>query len=174
MAEKASKLPVKVDKSVPSWRPLANLRRKVDRLFDEFDRAVWESSLRIPMFDLEPLWGRDSTQGAVPAVDVAETETAYEIAAELAGVDPRHIDVKLADGGLIISGRKLQGSEEKHRNYYVNERRFGSFERFFRLPYDIDADKIEATFRKGVLTVTLPKSADAHRLQKKIGVKIDS
>ena len=79
--------------------------------------------------------------------------------------------MKLANGGLTIKGEKAEEKEEKTRDYYLHERRFGSFERSFRVPQGVDQDKIEASFRKGVLTVMLSKTAKAQKTEKKIAVK---
>jgi HSP20 family protein len=104
-------------------------------------------------------------------VDVSEGEKAYEITAELPGLDEKDIEVKLALGGLTIKGEKREEKEEKKKDYYLHERHFGSFERYFRLPDEVDPDKIEASFKKGVLTVTLPKKPEAQKAEKKIAIK---
>lgn len=111
-------------------------------------------------------WG-----AAAPAVDITEREKAYEITAELPGMDEKNIEVKVTDGSLTIKGEKHEEKEEKKKNYYLHERHFGSFERRFGLPDGVDADKIEAAFKKGVLTVTLPKKPEAQKPAKKIEVK---
>ena len=107
----------------------------------------------------------------MPAVDIAETDKAYEITAELPGMDEKNIEVKFADGVLTIKGEKKEEKEEKKKDYYLSERSYGSFQRSFQVPDGVDTDKIEATFKKGVLTVTLPKSAEAQKAAKKIDVK---
>ncbi len=83
----------------------------------------------------------------------------------------KNIEVKLANGGLTIKGEKQEEKEEKKKDYYLHERRFGSFERCPRVPEGVDTDKIEATFKKGVLTLTLPKKSEAQKSAKKIEVK---
>ncbi|MHC2582306.1 HSP20 family molecular chaperone IbpA [Bradyrhizobium diazoefficiens] len=108
---------------------------------------------------------------STPAVDVTESDKAYEITAELPGMDEKDIEVNVANDGLIIKGEKKFEREEKQKDYYVSERRYGSFERHFGLPKDVEADKIEASFRNGVLKVTLPKTAEAQKPAKKIEVK---
>ena len=108
---------------------------------------------------------------ALPAVDVIETDKAYEITAELPGIDKKNVDVKFANGVLTIKGEKQDQKEERKKDYYMRERSFGSFERSFEVPDSVETDKIEATFKKGVLTVTLPKSAEAQKAEKKIAVK---
>jgi HSP20 family protein len=93
------------------------------------------------------------------------------VTAELPGMDEKSIEVKVAGGALTIKGEKQEEKEEKKKDYYLHERRFGSFERAFRIPEGVDADKIEASFKKGVLTVSLPKTAEAQKAEKKITVK---
>jgi HSP20 family protein len=167
MPETDPKSPEKKEKSaLHPWRPFESLRREVERLFDDFDRPFRRS-----LFDVEPFWRRELSRAATPAVDIVERENAYEIAAELPGMDEKNVEVKLANGGLIIRGRSEEEKEEKKKDYYVHERHFGSFERSFRLPEDIDTEKIGASFKKGVLTVTLPKRKEAQKPEKKIEVK---
>jgi HSP20 family protein len=79
--------------------------------------------------------------------------------------------VKLANGSIVISGEKKEEREEKDKGYFLSERRFGSFRRAFRLPDDVDKEKIDASFAKGVLTVHLPKSPQAQTAEKVISVK---
>ena len=100
-----------------------------------------------------------------------ETDKGYEITAELPGLDEKNIDVKFADGILTIKGEKQEDKEEKKKDYYLHERSFGSFHRALQVPAGVDSDRIEATFRKGVLTVTLPKTVEAQKAEKKITVK---
>ena len=165
MAENISKLPVKTEQvsaSTPqTWRPFESLRREIDRLFDDFDGGSWRSPFR----RIEAAFGN------VPAVDVTETDKAYEIAAELPGMDEKNVEVKFANDVLTIKGQKRDEKEETKKDYYMRERSFGSFERSFAVPDGVDTDKIDATFKKGVLTVTLPKSAEAQKAAQKITVK---
>ncbi|MGZ8309448.1 MAG: Hsp20/alpha crystallin family protein, partial [Rhodoplanes sp.] len=86
------------------------------------------------------------------------------------GIDASNIDVKLANGVLTIRGEKKEEKEEKEKDYYLSERRFGSFQRSFELPEGIDEDKIQASFEKGVLTIKLPKGAEAQKPEKKISI----
>jgi HSP20 family protein len=171
MAESASKVPVQSEKPssrVPQqWEPFERLRREMDRLFDDFTGGFWGRSLFAP----SALRRGESTFAGMPAVDVAETDKAYEIAAELPGMEERNIEVKLANGILSIKGEKQEETEEKDKNYYRRERSFGSFERNFQIPDAVEADKIEASFKNGVLSVTLPKKAEAQRQAKTIEVK---
>lgn len=165
MAE-PTKLPVKNEKTgpaAPSWGPYEALRRQIDQLFDDFDGGFWRTPLRAPA------WSRMAWPSV--AVDFTDTEKAYEVTAELPGIDEKNVEVKVANGVLTIKGEKQEDKEEKNKDYYVRERSFGSFERSFDVPDDVDSDKIEANFKKGVLTVTLPKKAEAQRAAKKIDVK---
>ena len=161
MAEAVTKLPVGVPKGQSerptAWRPFADLRRQIDRLFDD---AQWPAFGRT-VFDAEPFWRGEVTWGKAPAVDVAEKDDGYEITAELPGMGAENVEVTFADGVLTIKGEKKDEKEEKRKDYYVSERRFGSFERSFRLPDGIDADKIAASVKDGVLSVSVPKTADA-------------
>jgi HSP20 family protein len=174
-----TKLPVKKEESkaltrraTQSWRtPLQSLRHEIDRLFADLDGSSWSRPFRHSLFDIRPYWLRESNWTSVPAVDITETQNCYEVTAELPGLDEKDIEVSVSNSCLIIKGEKQQEVEEKKKDYYVHEREFGSFERSFGLPESIDADKIEAIFKKGVLTVILPKTAEAQKSERKITVK---
>jgi HSP20 family protein len=122
MAETVTKIPVKVQEktaNVPSttqtWAPFLSLRREMDRLFDDFGRGFWQLPTRRPLFDIEPSWQREVTWETTPAIDIAESEKAYELTAELPGMDEKNIEVKVANGNLIIKGEKTgrqRGEEE--------------------------------------------------------------
>lgn len=159
--------PVAVKKSAPSetgsLEPWRSFRGEMDRLFDRFAKGFG-----FPTF--EP-FSTTEVDFAVPAVDLTEDDKAYKVTAELPGIDEKDIDVTVSGGMLVIKGEKKQEKEEKDKNYYLSERSYGSFQRSFTLPEGVDEDKIAANFAKGVLTVTLPKSADAQKAQKKIEVK---
>jgi len=86
-------------------------------------------------------------------------------------MDEKNIELKVSGGTLTIKGEKQEEKEERKKGYYLSERRFGSFERSFRTPDGVDTDKIAATFKKGVLTVALPKKPEAMKAEKKIMVK---
>lgn len=174
MTETVTKLPVKQEKTKrPSelslWGPFESLRQEIDRVFDDFGWGL--RPFRRPLFAMEPLFRRELRWPAMPAVDVVESEKGYEITAELPGMDEKSIEIKVADGSLTIKGEKQEEKEEKKKDYYLHERHFGSFERSFDVPEAVDSDKIEASFKKGVLTVTLPKKPEAQKPAKKIEVK---
>jgi len=154
-----------------AWRPFENLRGEVDRLFDEFGGSFWHSPFRSSLFDTAPFRRGERAFTTIPAVDVSENEKAYEITAELPGIDEKSVEVKLANGILTIKGEKQEDEEQKNKDYYMHERRFGAFERSFHVPDGVDTDKIEASFNKGVLSVMLPKNAEAQNAEKKITVK---
>ena len=128
-----TKLPVTKKSSEPAlagdaWRPFEVLRKEVDRLFDEFGDDFWRRPFR-SLAGLEKSWAQKLV--ASPAIDVAETDKAYEITAELPGIDQKNIEVNVANGGITIRGEKEQETEEKKKDYYLSEPRYGSFERYF-------------------------------------------
>jgi HSP20 family protein len=178
MVDSTSKLSLNTEETAPArsvspsvWHPFEGLRQEVDRLFDEFDKGLWHSPFRRSAFDLEPFWRRGQSWGTAPAVDIVEKDNGYEMTAELPGIDEKNLELKLEGGTLTIKGEKREDKEEKKKDYYLQERRFGSFERRFAVPDNVDLDKIEAGFKKGVLTITLPKKPEAKKPEKKIEVK---
>ncbi|MCB8839897.1 Hsp20/alpha crystallin family protein [Aurantimonas sp. VKM B-3413] len=178
MADTATKLPVKTETDAPSataatraWSPFETLRGEMDRLFDMFGGRRG-GPLSRGDFDLDFSLPKGMTFGAgTPAVDVAEKDGEYEITAELPGLDEKDVEVKVANGALTIKGEKKEEKEERQKDYYLSERRYGTFVRSFALPKGVDQDKIAARFAKGVLTVTLPKTPEAKAEEKKIEVK---
>ena len=86
-------------------------------------------------------------------------------------MDEKNIEVKITNGMLTIKGQKQEEKEEEKQDYYLRERSFGSFERTFPVPDGVELDQVDASFKKGVLTVTLPKTAGAQKPEKKITVK---
>ena len=179
MAKNETKVPVTTEtksEGSPSttqmqmWRPFESLRRDVDRLFEEFTMSPFRLPFRRPAFDIEPFWAPESWM-AVPPVDFVERDNGFEVHADLPGMDEKDIEVKVAGGVLTIKGEKHEDKEEKKPDFHLRERRFGSFLRSLRVPEGVDVDKIEATFKKGVLTVTLPKTAEAQKPTKTIEVK---
>lgn len=175
MAEAATKLPIKTDEtSAPAakaadWQPFEALRNQVDRLFHDFQTGVLQPSFR-PLPNIEAFWRRDLGFNVTPAIDIVEKEKAFELTAELPGLDVKDIDIQLDNGTLTIKGEKQEQKEEKTKDRYVSERRYGSFRRSLQVPGSVDAGKIEASYKSGVLTVTMPKSPDAQNNQKTIPV----
>ncbi len=151
------------------WRPLEKkLRQQVDHLFEDFNRGSGLTPFRRGLFDVEPFWSREFIGRSLPAVDITEKEESFEITAELPGMDQENIDIKLSNGNLIIKGEKERGQgRKKRKGYHLSERHYGSFQRAFSLPKGVDADKIEANFSKGVLSISLPKKPEAMNADKK-------
>lgn len=150
--------------------PLFGLRDEINRLFDGFFRG-WPRLARFDPFR-EPGMPAAGVEFAImPNVDMDETDEKYTISAELPGMDEKDVSVTVEGGVLSISGEKKSETEEKRKNYHLSERSYGAFRRSFRLPENVDSDRIAAAFTKGVLTVTLPKTAEAKASQRRIEVK---
>lgn len=152
-------------------RPLDHLRSEVDRLLTDFLRGYWHVPFKTSVVDVEPYWRGEVSFGATPAVDIVEKDDGYKLTAELPGVEQRNVDIKFKDGSLTIKGRKEADQDDEKLDHFLSERRYGEFHRSFRVPDEINADRIAASFKDGVLTVTLPKTAEARKKQKKIAVK---
>jgi HSP20 family protein len=154
------------EKQIPVKReaqePVYQLKHRLDHLFDDF----FES------FGLTPFEPFNEAFGAFsPRVDVSETDKEIKVSAELPGLDENDIEVSLARNLLTISGEKQEEAEDKGKNFYRMERSYGSFRRTIPLMVEVEADKIKAKFQKGVLTVTLPKTAEAQRQTRRIPIK---
>jgi len=146
---------------ISPWKPfrdLERMRREMDRLWDSF-------------FEGRPGRKAEEIGEWLPSLDVSETKNDVVVKAELPGIDPKDIDISLANDVLTIKGEKRQEKEEKEENYHLVERNYGSFTRAIRLPKDVQSDKISASFKNGVLKVTLPKSEEAKKKEIKIKVE---
>jgi len=158
--------------TMPSLRALHD---EIDRVFDEFYERLgrWPRAGRHfdlePFFEpfrrIEPIWG-----GKQPIADVAESDSEFRITAEMPGIEEKDIEVTVSDGMLSIKGEKTEEKEEKKDNYHVSERRFGSFRRSFALPRTADTEKVQASMKNGVLSVVLPKRAEAKATSKKVQI----
>ncbi len=173
MAEPATKLPIKskekaVEHRAESWLPFESLRSEIDRLFDDVAPNLWHRPFASALMPRVP---RLSELDVAPAVDLAETDKSYEISCELPGMEEKDIEVAISNGILTIRGEKQEEKEEKKQEYVLSERRYGSFQRTFRMPDGVDAEKIAANFSKGVLSITLPKTPEAQRNERKIQIK---
>lgn len=158
----------------PSFHPVENLRREMDRLFDDFFGGGIPAPFTRRLFDwdIEPFGDLTKRLGAVaPHIDVHESDKAFTIEAELPGMDEGDIDLTLSENLLTLQGEKKEEKEEEKDDYHVSERSYGSFKRTFRVPETVDREKVAAKFKKGVLTVTMPKSAKARKETKKIKIK---
>lgn len=156
--------------AAPSETRIDALRREVDRLFDMFHPSDW----RLPLigstgFEVRP--PRWAEWQIAPAINMVETPEGFAITAELPGMAESDVEIKASNGNLTIRGEKSEETEEKEADYHLSERRFGRFQRTFRLPDGVDAAKIDAKMVNGVLTVTLPKTAEAKKAERKIAVK---
>jgi HSP20 family protein len=129
------------------WTGMGAFRKEMDRLLDRF----WEGEM--PEWPALGAWA--------PRLDVADTKDALVVKAEIPGIEPKEIELTLQDQVLTIKGEKRQEKEEKEEQYYRMERSYGAFARSIRLPVAVDAGKVTATFKNGVLTVKLPKGAAA-------------
>ncbi|MFW0756722.1 Hsp20/alpha crystallin family protein [Pseudomonas sp. H11T01] len=190
MSSSVKKMPVSTEQkprqtpvSKDLWRPFESLRQQIDHLFEDFGRGSPLSPFSRSLFDVEPfsgslldvepIWRRELSGRGMPAVDICEQDKSYEITAELPGMDEKDIEIKLSNGSLIIKGEKKSDREEQRKGYHLTERSYGSFERVFNLPKGVDVDKIDAHFSKGVLTVSLPKIAEAIKPEKVVKIKAD-
>jgi HSP20 family protein len=140
-----------------SLSPVVSLHREMNRLFDEVFRG----------FDDSRLWGG---RGAWPSVDVEETEKEYRVTAELPGLEERDVEVLLQDGLLTVRGEKKLETDARDRSY--SERFYGRFERQITLDRDVNDGAVNATFKNGVLTVTVPKNARAGERTKRIPINV--
>jgi HSP20 family protein len=151
--------------------PFDMLRREIDRVFEEVRSGTFRWPFRRPGMDLEVAWPRAEGWQIAPAMDLVEKDGAFEITAELPGLEEQNVEVKVANNTLTIRGEKREEKEQKDKQVYLSERRYGAFQRSFRIPVGVDLDRIEANFARGVLTVTLPKSTEAGHSEKKIDIK---
>jgi HSP20 family protein len=149
--------------------PLQGFRSDIDTLHREMDRLFEDLWRERGRFSILP--AISSTGGSWPSIDETEDEKGYRISVELPGMDQKDVEVTLADGVLTIRGEKKQEDTEKRWDYYRTERSYGSFRRVLAIPGEVDESKIQASFRKGVLTVDLPKSEEAQKKVKHIDIK---
>ena len=132
------------------WKPfreVSRLRREMDRLWDDYFGAG-----RRGLRPLEAEWA--------PAVDVSETAEEVVVKAEVPGMEAKDIDISLSGDILTIKGEKKSEREETKENYHLVERSYGSFSRSLKLPAAVVVDKIEASYQKGVLTISCPKKEE--------------
>jgi HSP20 family protein len=151
---------------VDFMRPISrDTLRDLQNMSDRIDRLLAGRNI--------PSAGRDEAMALVdwaPAVDVMETDDEFQIRAELPGVEKKDVKLSVENGVLLISGHREQEKEEKGKRYHKIERAYGNFARSFTVPETVDAEKVTAEFKNGVLTVRLPKSEKAR--PKSIEVKV--
>jgi HSP20 family protein len=143
------------------YDPFVTFRREVDRMFDDFFSGVGARATQH--------WGGGF--GVVPTVDVTDAEKEMVVTAELPGLDEKDFEVTLSGDVLTIKGEKKEETENRNGGAYYVERRFGSFSRSVRLPFTVEDGQIDAKYDKGVLTVRVPKPAEAQRPVRRIEVK---
>jgi HSP20 family protein len=148
------------DSLMRASREMEALHRDMERLFE----GLWGG----------PIAGQSSLVSHVehmPELDVSEDDKAFQVNIELPGMEDKDVEVTLSDRILTVKGEKKEDKETKEKDYYRRERSYGTFRRSIELPGDVDANKIEAAFKKGVLNINLPKSKESQERTKRIAVK---
>jgi len=175
MANQSEKVPVKTEAESQAKAPARagqSLREQINHLFDAFESPWSFHPFAGRIFDTDPGWKLRLPVGpAMPATDLVEREKEFQISAELPGMEEKDIEIGITRDMLTIKGEKREEKEEKKKDYYMSERSYGSFQRSFRLPDGVDRDKIDAKYEKGVLTITLPKTTEAQKQERKIPIK---
>jgi HSP20 family protein len=141
--------------------PFASMRREMERVFDSFSRD----------WNLPEVFTPSGFQS--PKVDLVESDGGLELTAELPGIDPKDIQLDLSEGVLTLKAEHKTEKEEKDekKQYHLVERSRGTYLRRFALPFEVDEDKIEANFDKGILKVRVPRSAQPEKAARKIEIK---
>jgi len=136
--------------------PFLSLHREMNRLFDDVLRGGLSAG------------GGQGLAGNViaPQINVSETDTEIRVTAELPGVNENDVQVDLNDDLLVIRGEKKFERKDEKENFHFMERSYGTFQRTLQLPFSVDPDQVQATFENGVLTITLPKTAQQERSQR--------
>lgn len=153
------------------WVSATELRKEFDRLFGTLMQPASWLPHKPDALNFRPLWNWAGMSGAFsPAVDLLEKDGEYTIVAEIPGVEAGDLNVDISGETLTITGDKSQSSEHQDKNFHIQERHHGAFQRSFPLPHGVDSDKITAAFDKGVLTVTLPKINGTGTASKKVAI----
>ncbi|UCI10568.1 Hsp20/alpha crystallin family protein [Mesorhizobium sp. B1-1-8] len=139
--------------------PILSLHREVNRLFDDVFRGFGSN----PSSN-----GASAFSGGWPSIEISDGEKEIKVSAEVPGLEEKDIEVLLDDGVLRLKGEKRSETEDKNKQF--SERFYGRFERRIPLAYEVKKDKVDARFRNGVLTVTLPKSEKAQSQVKRIAI----
>jgi HSP20 family protein len=139
--------------------PFVTFRREMDRMFDDF----FGGDTVLPSLA--------GWQSIMPAIGMDETDKEVVVTVELPGVTEKDVEVDLAGDVLTIKGEKKAENEHKNDDSYFMERRFGSFERSIRLPFEVKDEKVDAKFTNGVLTIRLPKPPELYRSVRRIEVR---
>jgi len=148
--------------TIVRWDPFKELATVQDRMNRMFNDA-WGRSRRTDEDYISGSW--------MPSVDVRETKDALEIAAELPGLEPKDVEVSVENGILTLRGSRQFEKATEGETYHRVERAYGSFERSFSLPTNVDPEKVKAAYRHGVLHLTLPKREEAK--PRSISIKVE-
>jgi HSP20 family protein len=150
-------------RDISRWTPVTdltgeflNMQKDIDRMFDRFRFNVTDEN---------------GMSGLIPSVDIIENDEDYSVNVELPGVDRKDVKITVTDGVLTLKGEKKHTYENKADRYQRVERAFGSFERSFTLPTSVRSDKIEASYKDGILTITIPKAEQAKAKEIEVNVK---
>jgi HSP20 family protein len=173
--------PARFEQDPFAWHPMSSVRRifdDFDRLFEDIQRGAFGRSLVPSMRNpfegmLAPTGLSGGGQAApwAPRIELRDTGREYVVSAELPGVDPKDVQVEATDEGLILRGEMRQDRAQEEGGVWRSERRYGSFFRQVPLPPDlIDADKAQAEFKNGLLTVRLPKTEAGQQRVRRIQV----
>ncbi|MFO7750374.1 MAG: Hsp20/alpha crystallin family protein [Desulfobacteraceae bacterium] len=147
----------------PAHSPFAQLHQDFDRMVDTMMSRFGSG------FPGE--WGNFSDQVLKPTLDISASENDYTISVEVPGVDRNDVSLEVVNDTLTIRGEKKQEKENKDGGYYTVERSYGSFQRVLNLPEDADQDTIEAGFKDGVLTITIPRREIPRSSARSIDIK---
>lgn len=159
VARKQERFPVRRGQAMNPYRAM---REMMDSMFEEMF-SDW------PIMRIRPFEWR--IQEFTPIIDVIDEENRIRVEAEVPGMSPEDLELTITGDSLILKGEKKEEKEQEERGAHYRERSFGSFQRSVSLPSDIERDKVEASFRNGVLHVILPKSVQAMEQAKKIVIK---
>lgn len=140
--------------------PILRLQREMNRMFETFFDNPFGAMRSMEGFE-----------GFAPNIDVYETDREIRMDVELPGMDEKDIDISLRNNILTISGKRENEETEKDKSYYRHERSFGSFRRSIQLPEEVDDQRIEASYSKGILKVVLPKHEQSVTTRRKIEIK---
>ena len=141
--------------NIARWDPFSDLRQTMDRLFDEGFSRPWRF---LPS---------EQQESSFP-VEVSETDHEIEIKAALPGIDPNEVEITIQNDVLTVRGEHRETAEDKKREYYRREVRYGAFHRSLALPTTVDSEKAEANFKDGMLYLHLPKAEAARPKQIKV------
>lgn len=158
LKRRGNTMPIRRD----SESPVMAIQNEMNRMFDQFFNDP---------FTLLPISTLKNVADFMPRIDVSETDKAMLVTAELPGMEEKDIQISLENEALVISGEKKNDFEEKGKSFHRIERSYGSFQRVIPLVSEVMAEKVEAIFKNGVLTVTLPKTPAAEKQTHKIAIK---